>query len=58
MNLADCRTALRLLEAAIGLLEIPLRSRTNVRRRLRRLALEADLLRARLQQAPASSQRN
>ena len=58
MTLTDYRDALRLLESAIALIESKQVQRLHVGRRLRRLSLEADLLRVRLQQAPASSRRN
>lgn len=58
MSTPDYREALRLIESAIALLErrriYPLR----VAQEIRRLALETDLLRARLRQAPVCSQRN
>ena len=58
MTLTDYRDALRLLESAIALIESKQTRRRHLGRRLRDLSLEADLLRVRLGQAPASSQRN
>jgi hypothetical protein len=58
MRTADYRDALRLVAAAIALIERRRVYRDGLRRRLRRLSLEADLLRARLRQAPVCLQRN
>lgn len=58
MTLTDYRHALRLLESAIALIESRQAHRRQVRRRLQRLSIEADLLRARLGQPAPSLQRN
>jgi hypothetical protein len=58
MTLTDYRDALRLLESAIALIESKQAHRRHLGKRLQRLSLEADLLRVRLRQAPARSQRN
>ena len=58
MTLTDYREALRLLESAIALIESKQARRCQLGRQLRRLSLEADLLRARLRQVSARTQRN
>lgn len=58
MSTPDYREALRLIESAIALLERRRVYPSGVAQEIRRLSLETDLLRARMQQAPVCSQRN
>jgi hypothetical protein len=58
MTHTDYRDALQLLESVITLIEARRARHDRLRRRLRRLSLQADLLRVALGQVPPSSQRN
>jgi hypothetical protein len=59
MTPADYLDALRLLNSSLALVEKQqARSPAALRRRIRRLSLQMDLLRARLRQPPTYLQRN